>query len=55
MVRGVKSISLVSQGRRLTLEMPGWYCEASNDSVHTREDMAELDRAIVALELGEKT
>ena len=44
MVRGVRPMTITYKGRSATFDMPGWYCEASGESVHTGEDMKVSDR-----------
>jgi HTH-type transcriptional regulator/antitoxin MqsA len=37
---------LECKGARTTVDMPGWYCEESDESIHTGEDMKASDRAL---------
>jgi HTH-type transcriptional regulator / antitoxin MqsA len=46
MHRGVRAMTLEYKGTSATFEMPGWYCDASEESVHTGEDMKASDRAL---------
>lgn len=46
MHRAVRPLTLAYKGESLTVEMPGWYCDASAESVHTGEDMKVSDRAL---------
>jgi YgiT-type zinc finger domain-containing protein len=39
MRRGVRPMTLEYKGANLTFDMPGWYCEKSDESIHTGEDM----------------
>ena len=34
--------------------MPGWYCDASDESIHTGEDMKVSDRALNRLKAATK-
>jgi HTH-type transcriptional regulator/antitoxin MqsA len=34
------------KGARTTVDMPGWYCDESDESIHTGEDMKVSDRAL---------
>jgi HTH-type transcriptional regulator/antitoxin MqsA len=34
------------KGESLTFDMPGWYCEQSEESIHTGEDMKVSDRML---------
>jgi HTH-type transcriptional regulator/antitoxin MqsA len=46
MQRGVRPLTLEYKGERMTFDMPGWYCDASEESIHTGEDMKVSDRAL---------
>ncbi|MDX6750453.1 type II toxin-antitoxin system MqsA family antitoxin [Geminicoccaceae bacterium 1502E] len=46
MVRDVRPITITYKGHAATFEMPGWYCDASSESVHTGEDMKVSDRTL---------
>jgi HTH-type transcriptional regulator / antitoxin MqsA len=47
--RDVRSQSVVYRGFRTTVMLPGWYHDDSDDGVHTRDDTAVLDEALVVL------
>lgn len=49
MHRGVRPLVLTYKGESLTVDMPGWYCDASNESIHTGVDMRVSDRALNCL------
>ena len=49
MVRGSRPLALAYKGHETVVEMPGWYCDASGESIHTREDMRVSDLALVTL------
>jgi HTH-type transcriptional regulator/antitoxin MqsA len=46
MHREVRPITLTYRGKSITFDMPGWYCEASDESIHTGADMKVSDRAL---------
>jgi HTH-type transcriptional regulator / antitoxin MqsA len=46
MQRGTRPMTLEYKGARATFDMPGWYCDVSNESIHTGEDMKVSDRAL---------
>ena len=39
MHRGVRPMTLEYKGAQITFDMPGWYSDASDESIHTGEDM----------------
>jgi len=43
---GVRPMALEYNGARTTFDMPGWYCDESDESIHTGEDMKVSDRAL---------
>ena len=46
MQRGVFPMTITYKGAATTFDMPGWYCDASKESIHTGEDMKVSDRAL---------
>ena len=46
MFRGARPITLTYKDRSLTFDMPGWYCDQSDESIHTGEDMKVSDRML---------
>jgi HTH-type transcriptional regulator/antitoxin MqsA len=46
MYRAERSLTLAYKGQSITFDMPGWYCDASEESIHTGEDMKVTDRAL---------
>lgn len=46
MYRGVRPMTLTYKGENLTFDMPGWYCDQSEESIHTGEDMKISDRKL---------
>lgn len=46
MHRGVRSIELTYKGESITFDMPGWYCDQSEEGIHFGTDMKISDRAL---------
>ena len=46
MHRDVRPITLTYKGESITFDMPGWYCEQSEESIHTGEEMKVSDRML---------
>lgn len=46
MHRGIKPMTLSYKGQSITIDMPGWYCDQSEESIHTGDDMKLSDRAL---------
>ena len=46
MYRAERPLTLAYKGQSITFDMPGWYCDASKESIHTGEDMKVSDRAL---------
>ena len=46
MYRSVRPMILTYKDRSLTFDMPGWYCDQSDESIHTGEDMKISDRML---------
>jgi HTH-type transcriptional regulator/antitoxin MqsA len=46
MHRDERPMRLTYRGESITLPMPGWYCDASDESIHTGADMKISDRAL---------
>ena len=46
MVRGVRPMTITYKGKSSSFDMPGWYCEASDESIHAGTDMKVSDRAL---------
>jgi HTH-type transcriptional regulator / antitoxin MqsA len=49
MVRGVRPKALTYKGRSVTIDMPGWYCDATGESVHVGEDLKTYGIALAEL------
>ena len=39
-------LTLTYKGQSITIDMPGWYCDSSDESIHTGQDAAVSDRAL---------
>jgi HTH-type transcriptional regulator / antitoxin MqsA len=50
MYRGVRPLTVAYKDESVTFDMPGWYCDASDESVHTGADMKFSDRMLNRLE-----
>lgn len=46
MHRDVRPMTLEYKGQSITFDMPGWYCDESDQSIRTGEDMKVSDRAL---------
>ena len=46
MYRAKRPLTLTYKGESITITMPGWYCDASEESIHTGDDMKVSDRAL---------
>lgn len=46
MYRDVRPLALTFKGKSITFDMPGWYCDQSDESIHTGEDMKVSDRML---------
>jgi HTH-type transcriptional regulator/antitoxin MqsA len=46
MYRARRPVTLTYKGETVTFDMPGWYCDASAESIHTGEDMKRSDRML---------
>jgi HTH-type transcriptional regulator/antitoxin MqsA len=51
MVRGVRPMTITYKGQAATVDMPGWYCDESDESIHTAEDEKVSDAALKALKI----
>lgn len=49
MHRGKGPMKIVYKGKSVLVDMPGWYCDASGESIHDGSDMEVSDRALKAL------
>jgi HTH-type transcriptional regulator/antitoxin MqsA len=39
-------MTLAYKGESITFDMPGWYCDSSDESIHTGQDMKVSDRML---------
>ena len=46
MYRGVRPMTLEYKGSEITFDMPGFYTDKSDESIHTGDDMKISDRAL---------
>jgi len=46
MHRGVRPMTLTYKEESITFDMPGWYCDESDESVHTGKDVKVSDRML---------
>jgi HTH-type transcriptional regulator/antitoxin MqsA len=46
MYRGVRPMTLTYKDQSLAFDMPGWYCDQSDESIHTGDDMKVSDRML---------
>lgn len=46
MHRDKRPMTLTYKGESITFDMPGWYCDASDESIHTEQDMKVSDRML---------
>jgi len=46
MHRGVRPMTLTYKGESITFDMPGWYCDDCEESIHTGKDMKVSDRML---------
>ena len=46
MHRDMRPMTLTYRDQGVTFDMPGWYCEASDESIHDGADMKVSDRAL---------
>lgn len=46
MRRDVRPMTLTYKGESVTFDMPGWYCDTSDESTHTGADMKVSDRML---------
>jgi HTH-type transcriptional regulator/antitoxin MqsA len=46
MRREVRPMTLAYKGESVTFDMPGWYCDQSEESIHTGADMKVSDRML---------
>jgi HTH-type transcriptional regulator/antitoxin MqsA len=51
MARGTRPMEVSYKRQSVTIEMPGWYCAESGESIHTSQDLQVSDAALQELRL----
>lgn len=51
MVRAERPMTLSYKGRSVNIQMPGWYCTESDESIHTGDDLKISDAALRKLKI----
>lgn len=51
MVRDTRPMTITYKGQSSTIDMPGWYCDESDESIHTGDDLKVSDAALKALRM----
>jgi len=51
MVRDMRPMTITYKEQSSTFEMPGWYCDESDESIHTAEDIKVSDAALKELKI----
>lgn len=46
MARDVRARMITHKGQSETVQMPGWYCEGCDESIHSGTDMAVSGQAV---------
>jgi len=46
MHRSVRPMTITYKGESITFDMPGWYCDQSEEGIHTGADMKVSDRML---------
>ncbi len=46
MDRDTRPMTLAYKGESITFNMPGWYCDSSDESIHAGQDMKVSDRTL---------
>lgn len=54
MLRDTRPLEIRYRGRSAVVDMPGWYSEASGESIHSRDDMTVSDRALTSLKAASR-
>lgn len=54
LVRDVRPVTITYKGLSVTVDMPGWYGETDDDSVHSGIDMQVSDAALKQLKIEAK-
>jgi HTH-type transcriptional regulator / antitoxin MqsA len=51
MARGVRPMTITYKGLSMTVDMPGWYSEGSDEGIHSGIDMEVSDAALKQLKI----
>lgn len=51
MARDTRPMEISYKGQSTTVDMPGWYCDESSESIHTADDLKVSDAALKELRL----
>jgi HTH-type transcriptional regulator / antitoxin MqsA len=51
MARGTRPMKISYKDESVTIDMPGWYCAESGESIHTGDDMKVSDAALKELKI----
>jgi HTH-type transcriptional regulator / antitoxin MqsA len=51
MARDTRPMEIAYKGQSMTIDMPGWYCNESGQSIHTDEDTKVSDAALKELRI----
>ena len=54
MKRGVAPMTISYKDRSATFEMPGWYCDECNESIHTVDDLKVSNQMLKRLKARQK-
>jgi HTH-type transcriptional regulator/antitoxin MqsA len=46
MYRAARPLTLAYKDESITFDMPGWYCDASDEAIHTGADMTVSNRML---------
>lgn len=49
MKRGVAPMAIAYKDQSATFEIPGWYCDECDESIHTGDDLKVSDRMLKRL------
>lgn len=52
MVRDTLPMKISYKGQSVTIDMPGWYCHESGQSIHTGDDLKVSDKALKDLKIN---
>jgi len=55
MVRDTRAMEISYKGQSTMIDMPGWYCHESGQSIHTAENLKVSDAALKDLRLQVET